>query len=578
MAATSIKDITTGVEASVVAVANGKPGKPYPVHSSKPSQGGQKPDKDTGYLEVEAGQNFGIKVVFHRTFAFMRQKGIRITYDIDGDENHICHCMLEKDKKKRDGTREDQLLGFRDNVHGEWKSFGLAFAKSEIVEDATEIPEEKEALDARGRGKIVITIRRGTFVNRTTDEAGTRGGRFLPSTPTTTAKTTKKIATDNGKGFFTECVELGDAPGDAEWIDFQPPPGLKKGARPKKGSVHEEIKFTFFYLSREYLEQKEILPFIPEPVAREDAIVISDDDGDDQLDTGFARSSRNSSVATQPVSRNQNSGESRHYFPGKAPAFSTRSNRKREEMSSTNAHSPRLSQVEQSYQGGQQSGPSRSRSRLQEGQLNIPTASGSDVSHVNGGGRIERRGTIQDPAPSQDDEEFVEDGPEHQIKLEPTGENDAGLQMDYTANGTPQYSQRFSADPPEEPMPPEYEDERNSMYDVTPGYEHGTAFMPPAHDDSGEHYQAEVQESAPPSSNMQGDEQGRRSATRSIKRAASQETERPRGSYSSIDTDRARKEAKLERRILRQEQKVAELQLKELRMRRDQGMFSSDEE
>lgn len=131
MAATSIQDITTSVEVSVVAVANGKAGRPFEVRNDSASAG-KKSEKNTGVLEVEAGQHYGVKVVLHRTFDFMNQMGVYDTYDIDGDENGIFHCVLQTDPKQRNGTRQDLLLSFADEVDGEVKCFGLAFAKSEI--------------------------------------------------------------------------------------------------------------------------------------------------------------------------------------------------------------------------------------------------------------------------------------------------------------------------------------------------------------------------------------------------------------------------------------------------------------
>lgn len=116
------------------------------------------------------------------------------------------------------------------------------------------------------------------------------------------------------------------------------------------------------------------------------------------------------------------------------------------------------------------------------------------------------------------------------------------------------------------------------MYDVTPGNEHSNVVMPPADDEFGEQHSTEVQSQPPTDFDIQDDQQSQRSATRSTKRVASPQSKHPRGSYSSIDTDRARKEARLERRILRQEQRVAELELRQLQLQRELGLSSSDEE
>ncbi|KAK4894305.1 hypothetical protein LTR27_007438 [Elasticomyces elasticus] len=228
-------DTKTGIEVTIRPSQSGEPFREYASSQGPTKKSGSKSES---YIEAVTDQEFGVLVQLKPNFDYKGCSHAKI--DLDIDNLHTSWCVRRPDKG--DG-RSEWMSKTRRMVDGEYRRRGFSFG--EVLPDCSvDLSTEEEDSEADKRGKIIVTVIRGSSITQKRQTAPPNG------TSDMTMTSSKRVAVDKGKSHTLKSVDLGPAEIHTTTSVFT----AAKGAKGK------EINFKFFYVSRMILELKGIVP------------------------------------------------------------------------------------------------------------------------------------------------------------------------------------------------------------------------------------------------------------------------------------------------------------------------------
>ncbi|TKA75411.1 hypothetical protein B0A55_05784 [Friedmanniomyces simplex] len=231
-------DAESGIEVCVKPSEDGAPFKEYIAPATSPLYTGR---RNEAYIEAVTDQRFGIFIRLGPGFDFKGCSRVRVRYSID---KTFCFCRTFL-KPARKQSRDKWAFSHREVPAGEGASRYFGYTFGEVVPAETmELTQDQEDKETKARGRIRVTVCRGSAVYRPYDR------EFESTTSEMVLQSSKKVAVDNGKSHSLKPLDLGPAviPNE-EWF-FTPASGTKG----------QKMDFTFLYTSRMILELKKIAP------------------------------------------------------------------------------------------------------------------------------------------------------------------------------------------------------------------------------------------------------------------------------------------------------------------------------
>ncbi|KJY01627.1 hypothetical protein TI39_contig285g00003 [Zymoseptoria brevis] len=221
------------------------------------------------YIEAVHRERFGIEVTFHPHFDWHGAPQVKISVEIDGGTMDACKIVQRpSDWETNPKAFSVSFTSYYGKMDGQTRSCGSRFSELKAVDDPSLLSKDEEDMEISLRGKILLTIQRGTTSGkrgRKRKAGALRDQLILPD------KTNKVVALDNGRSHTVQMMDLGEVESVFFTAAFK---------AHEKGSTGEVIVFTLFYTTSVYLEIKEIKPVIPvisKPNIRERPIEIIDD-------------------------------------------------------------------------------------------------------------------------------------------------------------------------------------------------------------------------------------------------------------------------------------------------------------
>ncbi|SMR63095.1 unnamed protein product [Zymoseptoria tritici ST99CH_3D1] len=221
------------------------------------------------YIEAVDDERFELEARIHPSFDFHGAPQVCISIEIDGGDPERDIIRKPSNWKVKPKILRSQFFAYYCTIAGETRSCGYRFSKLTEVDDTSLLSMAEQELEISRRGKIVVTVQRGT----------TRGKRVRKEKPgehvdglALPDKTNKIVAQDQGRSHAVQPIDLGE--GEVEQVEICP-----QFEPHHKGRTGEEIVFTFFYTNTEYMERNSIKPVVAYPNTSKDSINIKNDAG-----------------------------------------------------------------------------------------------------------------------------------------------------------------------------------------------------------------------------------------------------------------------------------------------------------
>lgn len=123
------------------------------------------PDPRHRMIEAKTDQRFQIEVVITKNFDFQSCRYVRALDEIDSGtrtlSKHIFNNRIGANAKKH--RHSYHLSTLRTSNGGSWKNFGFAFPELK-QDDSIDLTADAAAKEALQRGKITVTLQRGSTI------------------------------------------------------------------------------------------------------------------------------------------------------------------------------------------------------------------------------------------------------------------------------------------------------------------------------------------------------------------------------------------------------------------------------
>ncbi|KAK5132493.1 hypothetical protein LTR08_009039 [Meristemomyces frigidus] len=165
------------------------------------------PDRNEAFIEGVGGDRFVVEVIVHPLFQWKKATHLWAVLSIDGGTLALDVCF-ERPVDQQAITLTHDFRSFTQVDAGSHNKCGFTFGAVDMVDDPSFHTQDEQEAELARRGKIQVILQRGRVKKRKRTKSKSASSTATDTTAVLSMpeQTTKKIAMDNGRSFYTKWV------------------------------------------------------------------------------------------------------------------------------------------------------------------------------------------------------------------------------------------------------------------------------------------------------------------------------------------------------------------------------------